>query len=204
MKKRLQLFQQARGVEVDVNATEGAVVGVNLYLQDGTVVTEEMLFNGVDGDPVEGNDGVVFWRTIQEIPDNLIALAELTGKGGLRKTGEGTFDLNAGPLPPINFSYGDASPAAMTTFAVTSEVMLASLQIEQAFDGAGASLTLGTAANPAEIFDTFEVLPGEVATFEFTPRVEYPAGTALVLTINPGAGATQGSGQLVISAIPTY
>lgn len=109
----------------------------------------------------------------------------------------------SGLIAPINFSYGDSSPANILVFSETSEVMSLSLQIEQPFDGAGAALSLGTAANPQELFAEAEVLPGTAATFEFSPRIEYPAGTVLVLTITPGAGATQGSGQLVISTVPT-
>ncbi|MDQ3273743.1 MAG: hypothetical protein M3Q39_01605 [Actinomycetota bacterium] len=108
-----------------------------------------------------------------------------------------------GLLPPINFSYGDASPANIMLLLASSEIISVSLQIEQAFNGTGAALSLGTAGNPNELFSAAEVLPSMEATFEFSPRVEYPAGTLLVLTITPGAGATQGIGQLVISAVPS-
>ena len=41
------------------------------------------------------------------------------------------------------------------------------------------------------------------ATFETTPRLEMAAGEQMYLTIVPGAGATQGAGQILITAVPS-
>lgn len=87
-KHRVQLFNQSRGVEVDTDATPGATVGVNLTLEDGTVVTYDMLFRQPPSD--SGDPGAVYWRTIMEIPPNVTALQNtetaglyvLTGPGG--------------------------------------------------------------------------------------------------------------------------
>lgn len=110
----------------------------------------------------------------------------------------------AGLLPPINFAFGDATPATVAVLASASEVMAVQLQIEEAFDGAGASIAFGTAAEPELLLATWQSDPSDGGgIFEVSPRVALPANTPLVLTIAPGAGATRGRGQIVLSAVPT-
>lgn len=109
----------------------------------------------------------------------------------------------SGALPPINFAFGDATPAVVLVFEVASEVMAVSLQIEEAFDGVGVQIQLGTAAAPGLLIDGWQSDPSAATTFEVSPREEIAAGTAIILTITPGAGATQGQGQFVITAVPT-
>jgi hypothetical protein len=107
----------------------------------------------------------------------------------------------AGLLPPINFAFGDA-PGVVLVLAMAVEVMLISLQVEEVFNGAGAQVQLGTLSQPGLLMAGNESDLSVLATFENTPRVELPAGTALYITVTPGAGANQGRGQFVVSAVP--
>lgn len=107
-----------------------------------------------------------------------------------------------GIIPLIDFSYGDASPVVVHTVADAAEVIAVSLQIEQAFNGAGAAISLGTAASPGLLFSSAMNNPAVVGVFEFSPREEIPVGTDIILTITPGAGASQGAGQIFIQATP--
>lgn len=109
----------------------------------------------------------------------------------------------AGVLPPIDFSYGSASPTGVVTLAETSEVTGISLQVEQVFDGVGASVALGVAGDPESLMPAAFTSLASLDTYEFSPRIEYPAGTVLILTIVPGAGASQGLGQIIISTVPS-
>jgi hypothetical protein len=127
------------------------------------------------------------------------AVATAAGPQGPR----GPAGSSAGVNPPINFSFGDASPTPVLTLPAASEVAGIQLQIEQAFDGAGAAIRLGIAGQPGLLLDTWQNDPTSVGIYEVTPRVELPAGTALILTITPGAGASAGSGQFLINTIPT-
>lgn len=87
---RVQLYGQNRSVEVDSRATPGAVVGVNLTLEDGTVVTHDMLFAQPPADQQPGGGlDAVYWRTIAEIPPNVTALAQQSGTGLYVLTGPG-------------------------------------------------------------------------------------------------------------------
>lgn len=109
----------------------------------------------------------------------------------------------AGLLSPINFAYGDASPAAVLTLGTDSEIAAVSLQVEEAFNGTGASVSFGVAGDPESLFPAAFVALSSTGIFQFSPRVEYAAGTQLILTITPGSGASQGRGQIIVSAVPT-
>lgn len=109
-----------------------------------------------------------------------------------------------GSYPAFNFAFGDASPAVRLTLSVgAQEVITVSLQVEEAFDGAGATVALGTAANPELLFPSSASDLATEATYDVTPREELAGGTPLVLTLNAGAGASQGRGQIVIQTTPT-
>ena len=108
-----------------------------------------------------------------------------------------------GSYPAFDFAFGDASPAVRLTLAAgTQEVITVSLQVEEAFDGAGATVALGTAANPELLLPFGASDLATEATYDVTPREELAGGTQLVLTVNAGAGASQGRGQIVIQTTP--
>jgi len=104
-------------------------------------------------------------------------------------------------VAPIDFSFGDASPAVVWTVPAASEIALVSLDVKTPFDGSGATCRLGTAASPGLLLDSPQVDLTVDATFEVTPRLELAAGEQIYLTIVPGAGPSQGSGQILITAI---
>ena len=98
-RKKVQLFNQARGVEVDTAATNGAVVGLNLFWGDGRLVDLSALVQ----QPGDGGETYPFWRTIQEVPPNVVALAETITAGIYVITDEGesatrSIDVEAGEL----------------------------------------------------------------------------------------------------------
>lgn len=85
MKRRVQLFNQNRGIEIETEATDGAIVGVNLRWQDGSLVAPEDLAPGQD----QADDQTAFWRLLQEIPESVTALENVTGTGLYAITGDG-------------------------------------------------------------------------------------------------------------------
>lgn len=103
-RRRVQLFNQSRGVEIDTDATVGAVVGQNLFLADGTVVTVDMILNvEEDGDGL----GAVYWRTIQERPPNVDALAAQEGAGLYVITGPGASETREISSSTLSVQSGD-------------------------------------------------------------------------------------------------
>ena len=109
----------------------------------------------------------------------------------------------SGLLPAIEFSYGDASPAVVATLTQITEIVAVSLQVEVPFNGTGASVALGVAGQPGSLMPAADSDVSVLAVYEFSPRVEYPAGTQILLTIVPGAGASAGAGQIVLTTTPT-
>ena len=109
----------------------------------------------------------------------------------------------SGALPVVNFAFGDASPRAIITVpgAGQREITGVSVQIDEAFDGIGASLAIGTADDPGALAPAVDGMAAIAGIYEFTPRTAIAAGEDIILTINPGAGATRGQGQIVINAV---
>ena len=98
----------------------------------------------------------------------------------------------------VNFSFGDATPALLGNVPAGKRVLQGWINIVTAFDGIGAALTVGSVAAPGDLLAADANLPSLVASYEFAPNVAYLVDTDVFLTIVPGSGATQGSGQVVL------
>ena len=99
-KRRVQLFGQSRGVDVETDATVGSVFGVDLVWPDGRLVTIEDFARPGDDDFV-----TTLWRLIQEIPANVVALENLAGAGIVVKPADGQLavrEIEAGDLLTIS------------------------------------------------------------------------------------------------------
>lgn len=104
--------------------------------------------------------------------------------------------------PPIAFAFGDASPRTLFTTTASSLVMGVSVNVTTPFNGAAPSLRIGTTAQP-ELLLAATQLDLTVATeFEVNPNLILSAAQAVVMTLVPGAGCTQGSGWIVFEQIP--
>ena len=84
-KVRVQLFgHQRRGIDVDADATDGSVIGENLYLPDGTLVTQQMVINNsttiiTTGGPIAVSP--TLWGLILDIPAFIQSLGVLSTNG---------------------------------------------------------------------------------------------------------------------------
>lgn len=97
----------------------------------------------------------------------------------------------------IPFGYGDASPHALLTLN-NQTVISATIVITQAFDGVGATLRLGDATTPGRLIDIAQNLPSAIGAYQTYPCYLYQTSTPILLTIVPGAGATQGAGFILL------
>jgi hypothetical protein len=111
----------------------------------------------------------------------------------------GAQGLSGNYLDPVNFAYGDASPAAMVTVPANKRVYEVRIVIYEPFDGAGAALIIGEAGDPDSLVAVDEVDPTTEATYVVTLDEQYGVDTPILLTITPGAGASQGRGQVIFT-----
>jgi len=101
----------------------------------------------------------------------------------------------------INFAYGDATPADVYTTSVNALVGRIELYINEAFDGVGASLSVGDGTDNERLMSTAENDPTVIGSFYSHPGHLYVNSEEIKLFINQGAGANSGSGMLVLEVI---
>lgn len=110
-----------------------------------------------------------------------------------------TLDLAAVNTTEPNFAFGDASPASLGTVPANKIVESVELFITEAFDGSGATLTVGDVADPDGLMNAGQNNPAEVGAYSVAPGLTYGVDTEIFLTINPGSGATTGSGTVIVT-----
>ena len=99
----------------------------------------------------------------------------------------------------INFAFGDATPAPVVTALAGKLIYGVQLHIKVPFDGAGAALVVGDAAQANRLMAADENDVLSIGSNTTAPAYAYAADTQILLSITPGAGATQGLGLLVLS-----
>lgn len=96
------------------------------------------------------------------------------------------------------FAFGDATPAAIVTALAGKLVYGVELYIKTPFDGVGAQVVVGDAAIADRLMAVSDNDLGAVGGNHTTPSHAYAVDTPVLLSITPGAGATQGSGVIVL------
>ena len=101
----------------------------------------------------------------------------------------------------VAFAFGDASPLPVFTPAADCTGILVRLLIDTPFDGVGAAIRIGTAAQPDALMGSGDNDPATVGGYEVAPDLELISGTPIVVSITPGAGASKGAGRIVFDSI---
>lgn len=107
----------------------------------------------------------------------------------------------AASAPLHTFAFGDATPAVIYTPANNVFVVGARLIVTTPFDGVGAQLKVGLLGNLEQYVAASENNPAFAAEYENDVAAVLNAGTAVYLSITPGAGATQGAGRLLLDVV---
>lgn len=98
----------------------------------------------------------------------------------------------------VAFAFGDATPTPVVTALAGKLVYVVELYVKVPFDGTGAQVTIGDAAQLDRLMSATENDLSAVGGNHSTPVHAYGSDTPILLSITPGAGATQGSGVLVL------
>lgn len=99
----------------------------------------------------------------------------------------------------FDFAYGDPSPVTLVTVAAGKRILSCEIAILTPFDGVGASLQVGDAGQLDRLMAASDNLPSVSSVFSVSPNIGYGSATELLLSIVPGAGATAGSGMVVLT-----
>lgn len=102
----------------------------------------------------------------------------------------------------VPFSFGDSSPVTLGSVLANKLVESVTIFITTAFDGAGASLTVGDVGNVARLMPSTANDPATAGGYGAHPGISYGGTTSLLLTITPGSGATTGAGLVLIKLQP--
>ena len=96
------------------------------------------------------------------------------------------------------FAFGDATPAAVVTALAGKLVYGVELYIKTPFDGVGAQVVVGDAAQSDRLMAANENDLSAVGGNHTTPAHAYAVDTPVLLSVTPGAGASQGAGVIVL------
>lgn len=96
------------------------------------------------------------------------------------------------------FTFASSSPLLLVPMREGDRNVRAVVSIDTPFDGVGAGLQLGTAAIPGGIFTTAEIDVTASDSFQTMQVFESGIPDNIQLQITPGAGATQGSGRVLL------
>ena len=137
-------------------------------------------------------------HTAISVSNGAAAISRVTSVNVGRAGKDGQPGINGSGAIFVNFAYGDATPAALILAIPNKLVYKVQLHIKTPFDGVGASLQVGDATSLDRLMKSTENDPALVGSNETNPAYAYGAETPLLLSINAGAGATQGSGLLIL------
>lgn len=96
------------------------------------------------------------------------------------------------------FSWGDASPRTVMVAAAGKLIYGVQIHISEAFDGAGAELTVGDVGQTDRLMTAGQNDPANTGSYTVAPVHVYGTDTTILLTITPGGGATTGAGLLTL------
>lgn len=96
----------------------------------------------------------------------------------------------------IAFSYGDATPRTIYTAIKTQRIWQVILSIDVAFNGSLPSITLGDNGDLDRLMASNQNDPLTIGVYSTSPAYEYAEGSAILLSITPGGGASAGSGKI--------
>lgn len=102
-----------------------------------------------------------------------------------------------GAIPAIPFTWGVA-PSAVFVPAGAGILTYARVKITASFDGAGATITVGTQIDPEAALPSAFVNPYASEEYENTPDIALAAMEGIWLYVTPGT-ATQGTGILFLN-----
>lgn len=99
-----------------------------------------------------------------------------------------------------SFAFGDATPANLLNIKANKLIFNVEIVILNAFDGVGATLSVGDTDNHEILMSISLNNPNMSGTYTATPDYKYNTDTQLKLYINAGSGCSVGNGYIIIKS----
>lgn len=96
------------------------------------------------------------------------------------------------PQIQATHSYGDATPAVLGIVPANLAILRVEINVIVPFNGTNPSLRVGISGGVDDLMLATENDPTTIATYASHPNIEYGSDKQILLSITPGAGATQG------------
>jgi hypothetical protein len=97
----------------------------------------------------------------------------------------------------INFSYGDVTTQTIYQAIAGQRITRVEIGFDVAFNVAS-TLSIGDSGNTQRLMTTGQNNPLSTDVYATTPFYKYASNTDILLTLNTGMGATQGSGVVIV------
>jgi hypothetical protein len=94
--------------------------------------------------------------------------------------------------------WGDPSPRVAATVPAGKMVLGVRLSVDVPFNGDGAQIMVGDLSQPDRLMAADQSDPTSACSYETSPTHRYGAATDILITINPGDGASAGTGLLTL------
>lgn len=99
-----------------------------------------------------------------------------------------------------SFSWGDVSSTLIETMDTGVTITAIYFIVQEVFDGVGATVTIGTVADPDLLMGVADVDLTSIGTYLVSPGYKFAAETEVKIFNTPGSGASTGAGSLVINS----
>ncbi len=142
-------------------------------------LTGDLNPTGHEGKVIGITGGVADYLTVDVLPPGYDGVQSLTAQ--------------------LAFSYGDASPEFIVTIPAGKVIASVQLSISTPFDGTGAVLTVGDSITADSLMSAVDNDPSVMGSSTTYPCSFYGTSTQALLSITPGAGATQGAGVIILT-----
>lgn len=110
---------------------------------------------------------------------------------------QGPTGASGASVPPHEFAWGNVSPALVHTVTGPSLFFRVTIRIRTAFNGVNPTISVGTLAQPELFVAASDNIPAQPGDYEVWVDRDLLAGDAIYVHVNPGFGATQGSGIVI-------
>ncbi|MEQ1643672.1 MAG: hypothetical protein ABL959_09540 [Pyrinomonadaceae bacterium] len=104
----------------------------------------------------------------------------------------------SGVIPAIYLAHGDATPAILDRLTADRIVKSVTVIVTEAFNGSGATLTIGINGFQDLLVDNEDVNLAVVSTYDTQPGELIISGTDIKAWITPGGGSSTGRATILI------